>query len=61
VASLHVRLIGLILLVMVPAVGLLVYTGYEHRQQVRTLVEQDAHQMTQVITAYQEQWVTRSQ
>ncbi len=59
-SSLHVRLIGLILLVMVPAVGLLFYTGYEHRQQVKTLIEHDAHQMAQVMTAYQEQWVTRS-
>ncbi len=59
-SSLHVRLVVLVILVMTPALGLMVYSGLRQREKSALQVQENALQMTQVITAYQEELILRT-
>ncbi len=59
-SSLHVRLVVLVILVMIPALGLMIYAGLQQREKSAQQVQDNALQMTQVITAYQEELILRT-
>jgi PAS domain S-box-containing protein len=55
--TLHMRLVLFVVLVMAPAVGLLVYIGFEQREQAAEDVKANALRTTNIITSYQEQMI----
>ncbi len=55
--TLHMRLVLFVIAVMAPAIGLIVYNGFEQRRLAAEEVKAEALRTTHIVTSYQEQMI----